>query len=167
MRDETLGSSAVYENAASIVGSYADTTAPGKRGRLKRVATGLACIFFATASFAACSNTIPVLQERKESQVIIIGTVMSSRQVPQAWDSLDGTDYVVHIDQKVKGKQTGEITIFSERSEDGFNLEAGKQYLLFLTNNYQHWVVNKCGNSGPIDEEGKVIKQMVHAVGND
>jgi hypothetical protein len=134
---------------------------------LKRVATGLACAFFAAASFAACTNTMPVLDERKESQVIIVGTVVSSRQVPQSWDTLDGTDYVVHIDQKVKGKESGEITIFSEHSEDGFNLQAGKQYLLFLTNNYQHWVVNKCGNSGPIDEESSVIKQMVHAVGND
>ena len=109
---------------------------------------------------------MPVNDEMKESQVVVIGTVMSSRQVPQSWDSLDGTDYVVHIDQKVKGKQTGEITIFSEHSEDGFTLETGKQYLLFLTNNYQHWVTNKCGNSGPLDEKSKVIKQMVHAVGN-
>ena len=110
---------------------------------------------------------MPVSQEMKDSQVVVIGTVMSSRQVPQSWDTLDGTDYVVHIDQKVKGKQTGEITIFSEHSEDGFNLEAGKQYLLFLTNNYQHWMVNKCGNSGPLDEESEVIRQMVHAAGND
>jgi hypothetical protein len=134
---------------------------------LKRVATGLACVCFATASFAACTNTMPVSQEMKDSQVVVIGTVVSSRQVPQSWDSLDGTDYVVHIDQKVKGKQSGEITIFSEHSEDGFTLEAGKQYLLFLTNNYQHWVVNKCGNSGLMDEESKVIRQMVHAAGND
>jgi hypothetical protein len=108
-----------------------------------------------------------VADEKKESQVVIIGTVMSSRQIPQAWDSLDGVDYVVHIDQKVKGKQTGEITVFSEHSEDGFALQPGKQYLLFLTNNYQHWVVNKCGNSGPLDEESAVIKQMVHVAGND
>ena len=124
-------------------------------------------MFFATASFAACTNTMPVNQEMKDSQVVVIGTVVSSRQVPQSWDSLDGTDYVVHIDQKVKGKQSGEITIFSEHSEDGFTLEAGKQYLLFLTNNYQHWVVNKCGNSGLMDGESKVIRQMVHHAGND
>ena len=98
--------------------------------------------------------------------MIIIGTVVSSRQVPQSWDTLDGTEYVVHIDQKVKGKQTGEITIFSEHSEDGFNLDTGKQYLLFLTNNYQHWVTNKCGNSGPLDEKDAVIKQMIHAARN-
>jgi hypothetical protein len=134
---------------------------------LKRVATGLVCLFCATASFAACSGTIPVADERKDSQVVIIGTVMSSRQVPQAWDSLDGVDYVVHIDQKVKGKQTGEITVFSEHSEDGFALQPGKQYLLFLTNNYQHWVVNKCGNSGPLDDERAVIKQMIRSAGND
>jgi hypothetical protein len=103
----------------------------------------------------------------KDSQVVIIGTVMSSRLVPQSWDTLDGTEYVVHIDQKVKGKQTGEITIFSEHRDDAFVLESGKQYLLFLTNNYQHWMVNMCGNSGPMDEESKVIRQMVHAAGND
>jgi hypothetical protein len=134
---------------------------------LKRVATGLVCIFFAAASFAACTNTMPVSQEMKESQVVIIGTVMSSRQVPQSWDTLDGVEYVVHIDQKVKGKQTGEISIFNEHTDDAFNLLAGKQYLLFLTNNNQHWMVNKCGNSGAMDEESKVIRQMVHAAGND
>jgi hypothetical protein len=134
---------------------------------LKRVITGLACVFIATASFAACTDTVPVSQERKDSQAIIVGTVVSARQVPQSWDTFDGTDYVVHIDQKVKGKQTGEITIFSEHSEDGFELQPGKQYLLFLTNNNQHWVVNKCGNSGPVDDSSAVIKQMVHAAGND
>ena len=94
---------------------------------------------------------------------MIIGTVMSSRQVPQSWDALDGTEYVVHIDQKVKGKQSGEITIFSEHRDDAVVLESGKQYLLFLTNNNQHWVLNTCGNSGPMDEESGVIKQIVHA----
>jgi hypothetical protein len=110
---------------------------------------------------------MPVSQEMKESQVVVIGTVMSSRQVPQSWDTLDGVEYVVHIDQKVKGKQTGEISIFSEHTDDAVNLQAGTQYLLFLTNNNQHWMVNKCGNSGPMDEASKVIKQLVHAAGND
>ena len=142
-------------------------TARRKRGGLKRVATGLACVFFATASFAACSSSPPVSQELKTSQVVIIGTVVSSRQVPQSWDALDGTEYVVHIDQKVKGKQSGEITIFSEHRDDAFTMQSGTQYLLFLTNNYQHWMVNMCGNSGPLDEKRDVIKQMVHAAGND
>ena len=110
---------------------------------------------------------MPVSQEMKESQVVVIGTVMSSRQVPQSWDSLDGTEYVVHIDQKVKGKQTGEITIFSEHTDNGLALQAGKQYLLFLTNNYTHWTINTCGNSGPVDDESSVIRQLVHGNSND
>ena len=134
---------------------------------MKRIATGLVCLFFAAASFAACTNTIPVSREMKESQVVIIGTVMSSRQVPQSWDTLDGTEYVIHIDQKVKGKQSGEISIFSEHRDDAVALESGKQYLLFLTNNNSHWMVNTCGNSGPMDEASKVIRQMVHVAGND
>jgi hypothetical protein len=137
------------------------------KGPLKQIAIGFICVLFTTASHAACNNTTPASKEMKDSQAVVIGTVMSSRQVPQAWDSLDGVNYVVHIDQKVKGKQSGEITVFTEHRDDALNLEAGKQYLLFLTNNYQHWVVNVCGNSGPMDEESTVIKQLIHANGND
>jgi hypothetical protein len=134
---------------------------------LQRIATGLACIFFATASFAACTSTLSVDREKKDSQAVIVGTVVSSRLVPQSWDSLDGTEYVVHIDQKVKGKQTGEITIFSEHKENSVNLQAGKQYLLFLTNNYTHWMINTCGNSGPVDEQSQVIRQLGHPNGGE
>src|ERR1700742_5360357 len=140
---------------------------PGKRGRLRRAVTGVVCLFFTAASYAACPSTLPVSKEMKDSQAVIIGTVVSTRQVPQSWDALDGTEYVVHIDQKVKGKQSGEITIFSEHRDEAVLLESGKQYLLFLTNNYQHWMVNVCGNSGPTDEESKDVRQMVHANGND
>jgi hypothetical protein len=134
---------------------------------LNQIAIAFACAVFATPSFAACTNTTPVSQEIKDSQAVVIATVMSSHKVPQSWDSLDGTEFVVHIDQKVKGKQSGEMTVLNEHRDDAITLEAGKQYLLFLTNNYQHWVVNTCGNSGPMDEESTVIKQMIHANGND
>ena len=127
----------------------------------------MACTLLAAASFAECAQPMPVHQEYKQSEAVLIGTVESSRPVPQTWDSLDGTNFTVHIDQKVKGKQSGEIVIFDEHSEDGFNLQVGQQYLFFLSNNYQHWVVNKCGNSGPLDQEGTIIKQMAHMMGND
>jgi hypothetical protein len=134
---------------------------------LNRVTTALICTIFATASQAECPKPLPATQEYKQSDAVVVGTVESSRPVPQSWDTLDGTNYVVHIDQKVKGKQSGEIILFSEHSEDRFNLEIGKQYLLFLTNNYQHWQVNKCGNSGTLDESGPIIKQLAHMMGND
>lgn len=107
------------------------------------------------------------VQEYKQSQAVIVGTVVSAHPVPQSWDTLDGTDYVVHIDQKVKGKQSGEITIFSEHSEDGFDMQTGQRYLLFLNNNYQHWVVNKCGNSATLDQAGPAIKALGHMFGNN
>ena len=135
---------------------------------MKRIVTVAACFSCATAAFAACATTTPVDTERKLSDVVIVGTVESLRQVPQKWDSLDGVAYTVHIDQKVKGKRTGEIEIFNEHSENGFTMEQGKRYLLFLNNDdFQHWVVNKCGNSGPVDENSAVIRQMVHLAGND
>jgi hypothetical protein len=73
----------------------------------------------------------------------------------------------VQINQTVKGKKSGEITIFSEHTaEGGYDLKVGQDYLLFLNTNYQHWVVNKCGNSGTIDQEGKVIKELEHLFDN-
>ena len=110
---------------------------------------------------------MPVKKEFKDSEAVIIGTVTSSHPAPQSWDAFDGTDYVVQIDQTVKGNKSGEMTIFKEHTEEqGFDLQAGKEYLLFLTTNYQRWVVNKCGNSGTIDEEGKVIKELEHLFDN-
>ncbi len=121
----------------------------------------------AAACFAACGNTTPVSDEMKVSNAVVIATVMESRQVPQSWDSLDGTEYVVHVDKKVKGRQTGEITVFSEHRDNRVNLQSGRQYLLFLTNNNEHWLVNTCGNSGPVEEESAVIKQIGHAASVD
>ena len=109
---------------------------------------------------------MPVKKEFKESEAVIIGTVTSSHQAPQSWYAFDGTEYVVQINQTVKGKKSGEITIFSEHTGDAYDLQIGKEYLLFLTTNYQRWVVNKCGNSGTVDEKGKVIKELEHLFDN-
>jgi hypothetical protein len=137
-----------------------------KSRRTKRVATGLACFLFAAVSFGECTNPLPVKKEFKDSEAVIIGTVMSSRLAPQSWYTFDGTEFVVQINQTVKGKPSGEITIFSEHTGEAYDLQVGKEYLLFLTTNYQHWVVNKCGNSGTIDQEGKVIKELMHLFDN-
>jgi hypothetical protein len=137
-----------------------------KSHRTKRVVTRLACFLFTAVSFGECTNPLPVKKELKDSEAVIIGTVMSSHPAPQSWYTFDGTEYVVQISQTVKGKPSGEITIFSERSNAGYDLQVGKEYLLFLKTNYQRWVVNKCGNSGTIDEEGKVIKELEHLFDN-
>lgn len=137
-----------------------------KSRRTKRVAMRFTCFLFTAVSFAECTNPVPVKKEFKDSEAVIIGTVMSSRPAPQSWYTFDGTEFVVQIVQTVKGKKSGEITIFSEHTGDGYNLQVGKEYLLFLNTNYQRWVVNKCGNSGTIDQEGKVIKELEHLFDN-
>jgi hypothetical protein len=139
----------------------AGITGATKSRRTKRVATRLACFLVTAVSFGECTNTLPVKKEYKDSEAVLIGTVMSSHPVPQSWYTFEGTEFVVQIVQTVKGKRSGEITIFSEHSGDGYDLQVGKEYLLFLTSNYQRWVVNKCGNSGTIDQEGKVIKELM------
>lgn len=134
---------------------------------MRRIAAAIICTFFATFAHADCAKSISVQQEYKQAQSVVIGTVESSQRVPQTWDSFDGTNYVVHVDQKVKGKESGKIVVFSEHSQDGYNLKVGEQYLLFLDYSSQHWMVNKCGNSGELDESGQAIKDLAHMFGND
>jgi hypothetical protein len=73
----------------------------------------------------------------------------------------------VQVDQKVKGKASGEIKILSERTEDSVPLVAGTRYLIFLTNSNQRWMVNRCGNTGPTDEESPAVRQVIHPSKND
>jgi hypothetical protein len=134
---------------------------------VNRAATAVICTILATICHAECPKASSAVQEYKQSDAVVIATVESSHPIPQSWDALDGTNFVVHIDQKVKGKQSGDMTLFSEHSEDQFPLEVGKQYLLFLSSNYSRWQVNKCGNSGVLDQEGAVIKELAHMMGND
>jgi hypothetical protein len=134
---------------------------------LKRVISGLFCLTLSGVALAECPAPMPAMDELKSSESVVIGTVESARMVPQSWDTLDGTEYTVHVDQKVKGKPSGEMKVFEERTDDMVPLVAGTRYLFFLNNSNTHWMVNKCGNSGPMDEKSQVIKQMVHAAGND
>ena len=133
----------------------------------RRVILGLACIFSATVSLAQCADTVALKEELKDSEAVIIATVTASSPVPQSWYTFEGINYVVHVDQTIKGKRSEEITIFSEHSQDGYDLKEGTQYLLFLSHNYDHWVVNQCGNSGTMDQHGKVIKGLIHLTNND
>jgi hypothetical protein len=168
-QDETLGSKDLRERKTTVtnLGRSASLNAVGGPRGVKRIITGLLCVLSAASSYAACPATTPVPQEIKDSDAVVIGTVQSARMVPQTWDTLDGTEYTVQIDQKVKGKASGEIKILSERAEDSVPLVAGTRYLLFLTNNNQHWMINKCGNTSATDEESPAVRQVIHPSKND
>lgn len=127
----------------------------------------LALVAFAPSAFAICPAPPPAVQEYKQSPVVIVGTVESERPVPQSWDMFDGIDYTVRIDQKVKGRQSGTIIVFSERTDDRFAMQVGTQYLLFLHEKNDRWQVNTCGNSSSIENAGPVIKELGHWLGND
>lgn len=142
---------------------------PCLAGLRKKLVMGpiLVLIAGSPSALAICPAPPPVVQEYKHSKVVIVGTVESERPVPQSWDMFDGTDFTVHIDQKVKGHQDGTIVIFSERTDDRFPMKVGGQYLLFLHEKYDRWQVNTCGNSSSIANAGQVIQELGHWMGND
>jgi hypothetical protein len=93
-------------------------------------------------------------KEAHMSSAVIVATVTEATEVPEAWDFLDGINYTVHIDSKLRGKTRAntEMTIFSENSPRLFPMYVGQQYVLYLQPQYGRYPVDNCGNSHAIDE---------------
>jgi hypothetical protein len=74
-------------------------------------------------------------QEFQDSKFVVLGTVLSSREIPIPDNDLNaesGVIYRIRINQVFKGRAPSVIANYSERNSGGFYLDVGTQYLLFL-----------------------------------
>ena len=80
---------------------------------------------------------------------VLVGTVTAAQPVPETWDFLDGVNYTVRVDSKIRGKAKAntELTVFSENSPRFFAMYVGQQYVLYLQPQYGRFQVDNCGNS--------------------
>jgi hypothetical protein len=83
------------------------------------------------------------------ASAVVVGTVTGAQPVPEAWDFLDGVNYTVRVDAKIRGKvhPNAEVTVFSENSPRFFAMYVGQQYVLYLQPQYGRNQVDNCGNS--------------------
>jgi len=122
---------------------------------LKNFAIAMVLSFSAASGFSQCpAKRVSAHKEANMSSAVIVATVTEATPVPEAWDFLDGINYTVHIDSKLRGKTRAntEMTLFSENSTRLFPMYVGQQYVLYLQPQYGRYQVDNCGNSHATDE---------------
>lgn len=122
---------------------------------MKNFAIALVLCLSAVNGFSQCKTTrVSAHKEMQMASSVIVGTVTAAQPVPEAWDFLDGVNYTVRVDSKIRGKirPHTEVTVFSENSPRFFAMYVGQQYVLYLQPQYGRNQVDNCGNSHSLDE---------------
>jgi hypothetical protein len=126
-----------------------------EEGAVKNFAIALVLCLSAVNGFSQCQTTrVSAHKEMQMASSVIVGTVIAAQPVPEAWDFLDGVNYTVRVDSKIRGKvrPNTEVTVFSENSPRFFAMYVGQQYVLYLQPQYGRNQVDNCGNSHSLDE---------------
>lgn len=101
-------------------------------------------------------------QEVERSGEVIIGKVLGSRDVmsKDAPDIVGKTVYRVKVITTFKGIRQSRVEITSDNTSSRFNMDVGKQYLLFVQSFGDENLVDSCGNSGELIDKGDIIKHL-------
>ena len=98
----------------------------------------------------ACARVkTSVRDEYRGSDVVVVGTVTKATAVPLSRDFQEGTVYIVHINETLKGKAPAQLRLFSENGGSRFPMRVGTKYLLFV-DHLERSVIDNCGNSGTV-----------------
>ena len=129
---------------------------------MKKLAIAFILCLSVTHAFSQCKTER--VSERKEMHIasaVVVGTVTAASPVPESWDFLDGVNYTVRIDSKIRGKAktNTEVTVFSENSPRFFAMYVGQQYVLYLQPQYGRNQVDNCGNSHATTDDSASTKQ--------
>jgi hypothetical protein len=117
---------------------------------VKKLAIALFLCLNAATGFAQCkTDRVSAHKEMHIASAVVVGTVTAAQPVPESWDFLDGVNYTVRVDSKIRGKvhPNTEVTVFSENSPRFFPMYVGQQYVLYLEPQYGRNEVDNCGNS--------------------
>jgi hypothetical protein len=117
---------------------------------VKKLAIALFLCLNAATGFAQCkTDRVSAHKEMHMASAVVVGTVTAAQPVAESWDFLDGVNYTVRVDSKIRGKvhPNTEVTVFSENSPRFFPMYVGQQYVLYLEPQYGRNEVDNCGNS--------------------
>ena len=104
-----------------------------------------------------CPRTRPTVRdEYRASDAVVLAKVIRQTAVPASRDYLEGTAYLVRVDETLKGKPPAQIRLFSENSSGRFPMRVGTQYLLFV-DNLERSVIDNCGNSGAVSNRRRAV----------
>lgn len=121
---------------------------------------------------AACLQPLPrlVCAEYFRSKAVVIANLAGLTKVKDSYGDVTGTYYSMTVERTLHGEVPRLFRIY-EANDSGradFIWEIGESYLLFLLEQTanQGWVIDGCGNSGPVELRSKAIAQ-VEATGSN
>ena len=125
--------------------------------------------FFALSALAADDalrdwrRRLGVEEEYTNSKCVFVGKVVSSKRIMDKDGSIQGTLYVVRVEELLKGSPPEDVQIYDENSSGRFPMRASRKYLLFAYEDTFEGVagfclaINNCGNSGTLSRAKKEL----------
>jgi len=83
---------------------------------------------------------------------VFMGSVISEHFVDDKGDIEGGWFHRIAVSKTFRGPAKAEITVFTGNDSNRFNLEVGKDYLLFAYRFHTRLIINACGNSALVSE---------------
>lgn len=87
-----------------------------------------------------------------KSRFVVVGQVLSESTESDSDGFVAASDYRVKILRTYRGSPQQILSIRSENDSGRFPMQRGEKYLLFVRVFDSHFVINSCGNSGPLSE---------------
>jgi len=97
-------------------------------------------------------SIIPWRTEFREASVVLIGTVVSEKNIPDPKDASfwSGTLYTIRTEAILKGKGGTSVQVYSPNDSGRMPLSTGSRYVLFLHDEGGRLTTNACGNSAKL-----------------
>ena len=132
----------------------------GLQMKIKITITVLSFLLISSIATAVCVKGNPsIMEEYADSQSVLIGKVISKKDVPDSGNYYEGDEYTIQVQEMFKGILANTIVVFSENSSGRFPMSVGKTYVLFVYYELGRYQVSNCGNSGLLSEKQNVIRK--------
>ena len=104
---------------------------------------------------------IPLEKEFAESELVVIGRVLSERETPNAPARSDpGHTYTVEVREVFRGAPRKRVELFTEYNSGQFPMDIGKTYLIFASAREGVFSVSPCGSAGEVKERTREIARV-------
>jgi hypothetical protein len=139
-----------------------------------RIAAPVFTAIVVPPALAVCSRPQPrlVCAEYANSKAVVVATLRAARHVEPPKLDTDGHVYTLSVKTLIRGEMGSTFQIWEENASGrvAFDWKVGTDYLLFLLRYSREpvggWLVDGCGNSGPLNKSGAVLRAIEAAQAN-
>lgn len=106
---------------------------------------------------------LPLKTEVRNAEAIIIGRVLSERQVKEDADDPDGvtaSNVSIKVLRKLKGNLPSVIVVRNDNTSSRYPMSVGEEHILFLSRTDRETWVDSCGNSKLMTYGDQLIKDV-------